>query len=152
MSRLHLARWTGSVQGSGLIGVLGLVCDDVDSAADGSSACVQTILLRSSAISASCLSSLRDSFVACTRFNQKPSPFSSERITTLQGRGPSRTFENQLHLITLATQDMTLIDHRLQNGGLFTFCRFYRSMLCIRGTSHGPVSVSVCVCHKSEFY
>ena len=28
----------------------------------------------------------------------------------------------------------------------------YRSMLCIRGTSHGPVSVSVCVCHKSEFY
>ena len=27
---------------------------------------------------------------------------------------------------------------------------FYRAMLCIRGTSHGPVSVSVC--HKSEFY
>jgi len=24
--------------------------------------------------------------------------------------------------------------------------RFYRAMLCIRGTSHGPVSVSVCVC------
>jgi len=32
--------------------------------------------------------------------------------------------------------------------------RFYRAMLCIRGTSHGPVSVrlSVCVCHNSEFY
>jgi len=36
--------------------------------------------------------------------------------------------------------------------------RFYRAMLCIRGTSHGPVSVRVClsvcpsVCHKSEFY
>ena len=36
---------------------------------------------------------------------------------------------------------------------------FYRAMLCIRGTRHGPVSVSsvclsVCpsVCHKSEFY
>ena len=33
---------------------------------------------------------------------------------------------------------------------------FYRAMLCIRGTSHGPVSVrlsvSVCVCLKSEFY
>ena len=32
---------------------------------------------------------------------------------------------------------------------------FYREMLCIRGTSHSPVSVSVsvcvCVCHKSEF-
>jgi len=35
-------------------------------------------------------------------------------------------------------------------------CAFYRAMLCIRGTSHGPVSVSVClsvsVCHMSEFY
>jgi len=31
---------------------------------------------------------------------------------------------------------------------------FYRAMLCIRGTSHGPVSVCVCpsVCHKSELY
>ena len=33
---------------------------------------------------------------------------------------------------------------------------FYRAMLSMRGTSHGPVSVcsSVCpsVCHKSEFY
>ena len=35
---------------------------------------------------------------------------------------------------------------------------FFRAMLCIRGTSHGPVSVclsvclSVSVCHKSEFY
>ena len=24
-------------------------------------------------------------------------------------------------------------------------CRFYRAMLCIRGKSHGPVSVSVCL-------
>jgi len=33
---------------------------------------------------------------------------------------------------------------------------FYRAMLCIRGTSHGPVSVCLSVrvriCHKSEFY
>ena len=31
---------------------------------------------------------------------------------------------------------------------------FYRAMLCIRGTSHGPVSVRPCpsVCHKSVFY
>ena len=27
-----------------------------------------------------------------------------------------------------------------------TLTHFYRAMLCIRGTSHGPVSVSVCVC------
>ena len=26
------------------------------------------------------------------------------------------------------------------------FCHFYRTMLCIRSTSHGPVSVSVSVC------
>jgi len=32
------------------------------------------------------------------------------------------------------------------------FFTFYRAMLCIRGTSHGHVSVCVCVCHKSEFY
>ena len=29
---------------------------------------------------------------------------------------------------------------------------FYRAMLCMRGTSHGLVSVSVSVCHKSVFY
>ena len=30
--------------------------------------------------------------------------------------------------------------------------RFYHAMLCIRGTSHGPVSVRLSVRHKSEFY
>ena len=29
--------------------------------------------------------------------------------------------DNQLHRITLATQDTTMIDHGLQNGGLFSF-------------------------------
>ena len=29
---------------------------------------------------------------------------------------------------------------------------FYRAMLCIRGTSRGPVSVRLSVRHKSEFY
>ena len=29
---------------------------------------------------------------------------------------------------------------------------FYCAMLCIRGTSHGPVSVCLSVRHKSEFY
>ena len=29
---------------------------------------------------------------------------------------------------------------------------FHRAMLCIRGTSHGPVSVRLYVCHKSKFY
>ena len=32
------------------------------------------------------------------------------------------------------------------------FTDFYRAMLCIRGTSHEPVSVSVSVCHKPVFY
>ena len=35
---------------------------------------------------------------------------------------------------------------------LVQFLRFYRAMLCIRGTSHGPVSVRPSVRHKSEFY
>ena len=30
--------------------------------------------------------------------------------------------------------------------------RFYRAMLCIRGTGHGPVSVRPSVRHKSVFY
>jgi len=42
----------------------------------------------------------------------------------------------------------------LRIGSLFI--GFYRAMLCSRGTSHGAVSVclsvSVFVCHKSEFY
>ena len=29
---------------------------------------------------------------------------------------------------------------------VMTMRHFYRAMLCIRGTSHGPVSVSVCLC------
>ena len=29
---------------------------------------------------------------------------------------------------------------------------FYRAMLCIRGTSHGPVSVRLSARHKSVFY
>jgi len=29
---------------------------------------------------------------------------------------------------------------------------YYRAMLCIRGTSHGPVSVRPSVRHKSVFY
>ena len=39
------------------------------------------------------------------------------------------------------------------NSVILGVCRdFYRAMLCMRDTSHGPVSVRVCVCHKSVFY
>jgi len=31
-------------------------------------------------------------------------------------------------------------------------CGFYHVMLCMCGTSHGPVSLCVCVIHKLEFY
>jgi len=37
-------------------------------------------------------------------------------------------------------------------NGPVNFAYFYRAMLCIRGTSLGPVSVSVHVGHKSVFY
>jgi len=35
---------------------------------------------------------------------------------------------------------------------VFLFYTFYRAMLCIRGTSHGPVSIRLSVRHKSVFY
>jgi len=41
--------------------------------------------------------------------------------TSLSGMLRSRTFENQLHPITMVTQDRTPIDHSPQNGGLFAF-------------------------------
>ena len=37
-------------------------------------------------------------------------------------------------------------------GYLTHIYSFYRAMLCIRGTSHGPVSVRLSVRHKSVFY
>ena len=58
---IYLMRSTGSVPGSG---VCGTVLEDCSCDA-GSSACVQMILLRSSAISASCRSSFRASFPSC---------------------------------------------------------------------------------------
>jgi len=45
----------------------------------------------------------------------------------------------------------TLIDAPIQMSccsltyKVFVNTHFYRAMLCIRGTSHGPVSVSVCL-------
>ena len=50
-------------------------------------------------------------------------------------------------------RDVNRISQRHSHSHHFVLS-FYRAMLCIRGTSHGPVSVSVClsVCHKSEFY
>jgi len=52
----------------------------------------------------------------------------------------------------LLTYDSLGHTHRLPKRHLERFIRFYRAMLCIRGTSHGPVSVSVSVCHKPVFY
>jgi len=57
-----------------------------------------------------------------------------------------------LHMVQLIPLPLTVsCFSKIQIG-------FYRAMLCIRVTSHGPVSVSVsvsvcvCVCYKSEFY
>ena len=75
-----------------------------------------------------------------------------------------------LHLARLSSRFTTFITQNSLSFSLMTedspacFIRvclpnidyFYRAMLCIRGTSHGPVSIclSVClsVCHKSVFY
>jgi len=55
-----------------------------------------------------------------------------------------------MHMAQLMTQPLTVsCFSKIQIG-------FYRAMLCIRGTSHGPVSVSLSVRlsvrHKSVFY
>jgi len=49
--------------------------------------------------------------------------------------------------ITLQKKNTAMTDN---NSQIYYTDGFYRAMLRIRGTSHGPVSVSVC--HKSEFY
>jgi len=41
---------------------------------------------------------------------------------------------------------------RHRPDGTCPVSNFYRAMLSIRGTSHGPVSVRPSVRHKSEFY
>ena len=51
----------------------------------------------------------------------------------------------------------TLIQFVAENGMLnilnfHFYILYYRAMLCIRGTSHGPVSVRLSVRHKSVFY
>jgi len=37
-------------------------------------------------------------------------------------------------------------DNAQDDARISSAMRFYRAMLCIRGTSHGPVSVSLSVC------
>jgi len=45
-------------------------------------------------------------------------------------------------LCTVYTNSLRM-DHTFDSGAALSF---YRAMLCIRGTSHGPVSVCVCLC------
>ena len=58
----------------------------------------------------------------------------------------------------LETFTATQVDQSFSFGNDVYYLRitfdwfYYRAMLCIRGTSHGPVSVCLSVCHKSEFY
>jgi len=95
-----------------------------------------------------------------------------QRLSPVHGRpGPiatracnilmiSRQRNKSLHVI-MTTADV-MIARFLYFGDLImvydVFRIHYRAMLCIRGTSHGPVSVclsvSVCVrvCHKPVFY
>jgi len=47
-------------------------------------------------------------------------------------------------LTTLEKMDEKLKSENMQKKS--SFLCYYRAMLCIRGTSHGPVSVCVCVC------
>jgi len=53
---------------------------------------------------------------------------------------PLKPFYQQMCLLGVS---LTLLSRKAHG---FFVINFYRAMLCIRGTSHGPVSVCVCVC------
>ena len=63
---------------------------------------------------------------------------------------PPQSAASQNYNLRRRTHDRQLHEHQAH----LSDCNFYRAMLCIRGTSHGPVSVCVClsVCHKPVFY
>ena len=44
-----------------------------------------------------------------------------------------------------------LLIFSLKDGWSCLQFNFFRTMLCMRGTSHGPVSVCVCVCHRKVY-
>ena len=54
------------------------------------------------------------------------------------------------HTVSVRAYNLT----RSDATGLVLVCvyRPYRATLCQRSICHGSVSVSVCVCHKSELY
>jgi len=55
------------------------------------------------------------------------------------------TSRQRVDVQNLVGIDSAVTDLRMREKS--TFCvDFYSAMLCIRGTSHGPVSVCVCVC------
>ena len=59
--------------------------------------------------------------------------------------GPSFSV-NQLKSILLFNGCLCLFQLNMIICDYHVSFDFYRAMLCIRGTSHGPVSVCVCVC------
>jgi len=70
-------------------------------------------------------------YVVSVEFDE---PFAYSTSSWVRGTKYARTFKSQFHPVTLATQDMTLIDHGLQNGGLFTFFVYINSRkYCTKG-------------------
>jgi len=63
-------------------------------------------------------------YVVSVEFDE---PFAYSTSSWVRGTKCARTFKSQFHPVTLATQDRTLIDHGLQNGGLFTFFVYINS-------------------------
>jgi len=77
--------------------------------------------------------------------NSLPKTVARQRRGCDLNPGPSAR-ESSTHTAQLMPLPLTVsCFSKIQTG-------FYRAMLCIRGTSHGPVSVRLSVRHKSEFY
>jgi len=78
-----------------------------------------------------------------------------DRLEGVYRHLPTPVLQPGIHCLT-ASRTLILF-HELSNATFYLRnLSFFRAMLCIRGTSHGPVSVCLClclsVCHKSEFY
>ena len=85
--------------------------------------------------------SVTSPLVSSTRHSRHPSPLHS----FVPGLKHSFSANPSHHNFPFLLQDWQWISHIVHclSISVFTFS-FYRAMLCIRGTSHGPVSVCLC--------
>ena len=68
----------------------------------------------------------------------------SDRVGFSRQPSPRTTFSQNCSFPSLMVQKLLRVKGFIGLAGEVRIGNFYRAMLCIRGTSHGPVSVSLC--------